>query len=138
MKYDIIVVGAGSACSTTAKTVAKAGYDILVLERDAFCRSPCAGYVSSTINIELPETSGFQSKIANMRTYFPDLTFHDLTINGFVADRPVFDKALVTLAETARAQVRWSSPLLDLTPDDVSFRDGEASATIIAGAYVCS
>jgi len=134
MKYDLIVVGAGPAGSITAKTVAQAGYDVLVLERDASCRSPCAGYVSSTINIGLPEISGFQSKITNMCTYFPDLSFHDQTINGFVADRPVFDKALVTLAETAGAQVRWSSPLLDLTLDGVTFRGGEASATIIAGA----
>ncbi|KAF5412266.1 MAG: Digeranylgeranylglycerophospholipid reductase [Candidatus Methanocomedens sp.] len=134
MKYDLIVVGAGPAGYITAKTVAQAGYNVLVLERDAFCRSPCAGYVSSTINVELPEASGIQSKITNMRTYFPDLSFHDQTINGFVADRPVFDNAHVTLAETAGAQVRWSSPLLDLTPDGVSFRGGEASAKIIAGA----
>jgi flavin-dependent dehydrogenase len=53
MKYDLIVVGAGPAGSITAKTVAQAGYDVLILERDAFCRSPCAGYVSSTINVEL-------------------------------------------------------------------------------------
>ncbi|MCK4937862.1 MAG: NAD(P)/FAD-dependent oxidoreductase [Methanosarcinales archaeon] len=134
MKYDLIVVGAGPAGSITAKTVAQAGYDVLVLERDAFCRSPCAGYVSSTINIELPETSSIQSQISRMRTYFPDMSFHDFPINGFVADRPAFDMMLVSIAESAGAQVEWKSPLLDLTPDGVSFRGGEASATIIVGA----
>ena len=39
MKYDLVVVGAGPA-----------------------------GYVSSTINIELPETFGIESKVTRMRT----------------------------------------------------------------------
>ena len=134
MKYDLVVIGAGPAGSVTAKTVALAGYDVLVLERDDSCRSPCAGYVSSTINVELPGTSSIQSKVSRMRTYFPDQSFHDFPINGFVADRSAFDMVLVSMAETAGAQVRWNSPLLDLTPNGVKFRGGKADATIIVGA----
>ncbi|MDF1557786.1 MAG: NAD(P)/FAD-dependent oxidoreductase [ANME-2 cluster archaeon] len=134
MKYDLVVVGAGPAGSVTAEIVAQAGYEVLVLERDASCNSPCAGYVSSTINIELPQTFGIQSKVTRMRTYFPDLSFHDFPINGFVADRPAFDMVLALRAESAGARVLWNSPLLDVTPDGVRFRGGEANTKIIVGA----
>jgi digeranylgeranylglycerophospholipid reductase len=134
MEYDLVVVGAGPAGSLTAQMVAKAGYTVLVLERHSSCRSPCAGYVSSTINVELLQTSGIISKITRMRTYFPDLSFHDHTINGFVVNRPVFDMAFVSMAEMAGAHVRWSSSLYDLTPTGVRFKGGEARASIIVGA----
>lgn len=136
MKYDLIVVGAGPAGSVTAETVAKAGYDVLVLERDSSCRSPCAGYVSSTINVNagMPDSPGIQSKIMRMRTYFPDLSFHDFPLNGFVVDRPAFDMAVAAKAESAGAKVKWSTPMKDFTQHGVKFRGGEADAQIIVGA----
>ncbi len=134
MDYDLIVVGAGPAGSITATVVAQAGYRVLVLERDFSCRSPCAGYLSSTINLELPETCIIQSKIRKMRTYFPDLSFHDSQLNGFVVDRPSFDAALARVAKDAGAYIKWGSPLIDLVPGGVRFRGGKASASVIVGA----
>ncbi|PXF56253.1 MAG: hypothetical protein C4B59_17165 [Candidatus Methanogaster sp.] len=134
MNYDLIVSGAGPAGSVTAAAVAQAGYRVLVLEKDSSCRSPCAGYIGSTINIELPEGCTIQSKIRKMRTYFPDLSFHDFQLNGFVVDRSSFDMALAITAEESGAQIRWQSPLIDLTGDCVRFRGGEALGTIIVGA----
>ena len=134
MNYDLIVAGAGPAGSITAAVVAQAGYRVLVLERDASCRSPCAGYISSTINIELPDGCIIQSRIRKMRTYFPDLSFHDFQLSGFLVDRPSFDMALATKAEDSGAEIRWKSPLIDLAAGGVRFRDGEASGKIIVGA----
>ena len=134
MNYDLIVSGAGPAGSVTAAAVAQAGYRVLVLEKDSSCRSPCAGYIGSTINIELPRCCTIQSKIRKMRTYFPDLSFHDFRLNGFVVDRSSFDMALAMKAEESGAQIRWQSPLIDLTGECVRFRGGEAFGTIIVGA----
>ncbi len=134
MNYDLIVAGAGPAGSITATVVAQAGYHVLVLERDALCKSPCAGYISNTINTELPKGCIIQSRIRKMRTYFPDLSFHDLQLSGFVVDRPSFDMALATKVEDSGAEIGWESPLIDLTVSGVRFRGGEASGKIIVGA----
>lgn len=133
MKYDLIVVGAGPAGSTAADTVARAGYDVLVLERDPVCKSPCAGYISSTINVEFPGNSALQ-KIIRMRTYLPDLSFHDFPLNGFVVDRSLFDMGMASRAADAGARFIWKSPLMDITPAGVKFRGGEAYGKIIVGA----
>ncbi|PHP45977.1 hypothetical protein B6V01_001480 [Methanosarcinales archaeon ex4572_44] len=134
MDYDVIVAGAGPAGSITATVVARAGYHVLVLEKDTSCRSPCAGYISSTINIELPEDCIIQSKIRKMRTYFPDLSFHDFQVNGSVVDRPSFDTSLAVRAKESGAQIRWGSSLIDLIRGGVRFRGGKVSGKIIVGA----
>jgi digeranylgeranylglycerophospholipid reductase len=132
--YDIIVIGAGPAGSVTAATVAQAGYSVLLIERNNTCRSPCAGYISNTINIDLPIDSVIQSKIAKMRTYFPDLSYHDFEINGFVVDRPNFDMALVMRAESYGVEIKWDSPLLDIVEGGVRFHKSIAKSKIIVGA----
>ncbi len=134
MNYDAIVVGAGPAGSTIAKTVAASGFRVLVLEKNASCRSPCAGYISNTINMELPDDCVVQSKITTMRTYFPDLSFHDFQLDGFVVDRPSFDTALAKKAEESGAEFRWNSPLMGMISGGAKFKGGEASGKIIVGA----
>ncbi|MGB8218420.1 MAG: NAD(P)/FAD-dependent oxidoreductase [Candidatus Methanoperedens sp.] len=132
--YDVIVVGAGPAGSITAKTVANEGYRVLVLEKNTSCRSPCAGYISRTINIEMPGESVIQSKITRMRTYFPDLSFHDFQLNGFVVDRPLFDMELARKAVESGAEIKWNSPLVGMGTEGVRFREGKSSGNIIVGA----
>ncbi len=134
MVYDLIVVGAGPAGSATAKAVAEAGYRVLILEKNAMCRSPCAGYVSNTINFEMPDESVIQSKIWKMRTYFPDLSFCDFELNGFVVDRSKFDTALVLEASNSGAVIRMNSPFTGFVQGGVKFRGGEVQGKIILGA----
>ncbi len=133
MEYDVIVAGAGPAGSVTADTVARTGYRVLVLEKNNTCRSPCAGYVSNTVNLELPDSPVIQSKIMKMRTYLPDLSFHDSGLNGFVVDRPSFDMALVMKAKASGAVLKWDSPLLGMANGNIKFKGGEAKGRIIVG-----
>jgi digeranylgeranylglycerophospholipid reductase len=130
MEYDVVVVGAGPAGSVTAAAVAHAGYRVLVLEKNASCRSPCAGYISNTINIDLPDDSVIQSKITKMRTYFPDLSFHDFELNGFVVDRSRFDMSLAMRAIGSGTGIKWSSPLTDISADAIKFHHGNAKSNV--------
>ncbi|MCX9087345.1 MAG: NAD(P)/FAD-dependent oxidoreductase [Candidatus Methanoperedens sp.] len=134
LMYDAIIVGAGPAGSVTARTVAHAGYDVLILEKNETCRSPCAGYISKTINFDVPDESVLQSDIKQMRTYFPDKSYHDFSLNGYVVDRPSFDISLLSKAKESGAQVMWNSPLVDISPGIVKFRNGNAPGKIIVGA----
>ncbi len=134
MEYDVIVIGAGPAGSVTAANIARAGYSVLVLEKDNSCRSPCAGYVSNTINLELPDDSVIQSRITKMRTYFPDFSSCDFELNGIVVDRGSFDMELAQKAKDAGAEIRWDSPLLDIVDGGVKFRDGISNGKLIVGA----
>ncbi len=141
--YDVVVTGAGPAGSVTAATIAQTGYKVLILEKNHACRSPCAGYITNTINIELPDNTVIQSRITKMRTYLPDLSFHDFQLNGFVVDRPSFDSALAAKAKESGAEIKWNSPLIDLInskrfpfmgASGVIFRGGKANGKIIVGA----
>lgn len=134
MNYDLIVAGAGPGGLMTASVVAQAGYRVMVVEKNTSCRSPCAGYISNTINFELPDNCIIQSKIRKMRTYFPDLSYHDFQINGFVVDRPSFDMALAVKTKELGAHIKWGSPLIDLIPGGVRYHGGEACGKIIVGA----
>ncbi len=134
MSYDVIIAGAGPAGSVTAAKAAKAGFRTLLLEKNTMCRSPCAGYVSCTINLEIPEDCVVQSKITAMRTYFPDMSFHDFRLDGFVVDRPSFDTALAMKAKEEGAELKWGSPLVNLIKDGVEFRGGKACGQVIVGA----
>lgn len=130
--YDVIIIGAGAAGSVTSKVIAKAGYHVLMLEKDSMCRSPCAGYISP-INIELPKNV-IQSRITRMRTYFPDLRFHDSETYGFVVDRPLFDAVLASEAKESGVDIKWSSPLMGFAQDLIKYKGGRAKGRIIVGA----
>ncbi|MDD5616863.1 MAG: NAD(P)/FAD-dependent oxidoreductase [Candidatus Methanoperedens sp.] len=134
MEHDVIVTGAGPAGSVTAALVAQAGFYVLVLEKNTSCKSPCAGYISNNINLEIPDDSVVQSRITKMRTYFPDLSFHDFELNGFVVDRSSFDMLLAGKAIEEGASIRWGSPLQEIVPGGVKFRNGMAHGKIIVGA----
>jgi len=132
--YDVIVIGAGPAGAVTARTAASAGFQVLLLEKNTTCRSPCAGYISNTINLEPPDGSIIQSGITKMRTYFPDLSYHDFQLNGFVVDRPSFDMKLAGKAKESGAEIKWNCAVSDFIPNGVKFHGGSASGKIIVGA----
>jgi digeranylgeranylglycerophospholipid reductase len=132
--YDVIVIGAGPAGAVTSKMVSSAGFRVLLLEKNETCRSPCAGYIGNTINLEPVDDAIIQSGITKMRVYFPDMTFHDFQLNGFVVDRHLFDMELVRRSQASGTQVRWSSPVTKIISGEVKFRNEKASGKIIVGA----
>jgi digeranylgeranylglycerophospholipid reductase len=134
LMYDVIVIGAGPAGSATARIISSAGFRILLLEKNETCRSPCAGYIGNTINLEPLVDDIIQSRITKMRVYFPDMTFHDFHLNGFVVNRHLFDMELVRRSQVSGTHVRWNSPVSEIISEEVKFRNERASGRIIVGA----
>jgi len=132
--YDVIVIGAGPAGAMTARIVSSAGFRVLLLEKNETCRSPCAGYIGNTINLEPPDDAIIQSGITKMRVYFPDMAFHDFHLNGFVVDRHLFDMELVRRAQASGTQVRWNSPVSGIISGEVKFCNEGFFGRIIVGA----
>lgn len=74
--YDLIVVGAGPAGSTAARTASKMGLHVLVLEKEAFPRyKPCGGALSdraiSLLDFSLPDAL-CERTITGARVHFRD------------------------------------------------------------------
>ncbi len=75
--YDLIVVGAGPAGSTAARTASKMGLKALILEKEAFPRyKPCGGALSdraiSLLDFSLPEEL-CERTITGARVHFKDV-----------------------------------------------------------------
>ncbi len=74
--YDLIIVGAGPAGSTAARTACKMGLNVLVLEKEAFPRyKPCGGALSdraiSLLDFSLPDAL-CERTITGARVHFRD------------------------------------------------------------------
>lgn len=74
--YDLIVVGAGPAGSSAARAAARAGLDVLILEKEHFPRyKPCGGALSdraiSCLDFPLPEDI-CERTITRARVHFRD------------------------------------------------------------------
>ncbi|NGN65932.1 geranylgeranyl reductase family protein [Streptomyces sp. A7024] len=128
---DVIVVGAGPAGSTTAYYLAKAGLDVLLLEKTAFPRekvcgdglTPRATKQLVSMGIDISEEAGWLRNKGlriiggghRLQLDWPDLAaFPDY---GLVRKRDDFDEQLARQAQKAGARLHErcnvSGPLLD-------------------------
>ncbi|MBD0293266.1 MAG: geranylgeranyl reductase family protein [Jiangellaceae bacterium] len=127
---DVIVVGAGPAGSTTAYYLARAGLDVLLLEKAAFPRDKVCGdgltpravrqLIRMGVDINSPgwiRNQGLRVLGGGMRLllHWPDLaSYPDF---GLVRTRTDFDEILARHAEKSGARLRESTlvtaPLLD-------------------------
>lgn len=114
-KYDVIVVGAGPAGSITAKTCAKAGLDVLLIEKRQEIGDPvrCAEGVSKEglkRHIK-PDNRWIAAEVKGSMIIAPDGT--EIVLSeasstkdvGYVLERKVFDRALAQQAAMAGAEV---------------------------------
>lgn len=138
--FDIVVIGAGPAGSTVARIAASKGHRVLVLEKEkSIGTSPCAGYISKTINWDFDLREIVQSNISRIRTYLPSGRFQDFPINGVVVDRPAFDRFLAGLAKRNGAEFLLGTPLTRLIEGEdhytgVEYLGNRVRARVIVGA----
>lgn len=114
MEYDVVVVGAGPGGSTTARECAKAGLDVLVLEKRKEIGAPKRCGEGLTIGgmkragIK-PEPEWARQKIMGAIVFSPSLKRIDIEYKpygGYVIERKIFDKRLAELAAEAGATVQ--------------------------------
>jgi digeranylgeranylglycerophospholipid reductase len=113
-RYDVVVVGAGPAGSTTAKKAAESGLDVLLIERNQEIGVPvkCAEGVSREIEqFVAPDNKWICAEAKGANIYAPDgtkvvLAGEKMEEVGYVLERRLFDKFLASEAARAGAEVR--------------------------------
>ena len=136
VRYDVIVVGARCAGSPTAMLLARAGYQVLLLDRDEFPSDTISTQMIHPPGIRLLQKWGLLDRL--IATGCPAIERYSFDFGFFrIAGRPdaidnvdvaygprrtVLDKLLVDAAAEAGAEVREA-----FTVDQVLFADGRVT-----------
>lgn len=120
--YDILVIGAGPAGSSAARTAARMGASVLLIEKKPRIGVPvqCAELVSKWIfrHVSFPSGSVIQS-IESMSVHLPDGTASEMKGPGYMLDRSLFDKELATSAIRSGATILTGTRALEASSDGV-------------------
>jgi digeranylgeranylglycerophospholipid reductase len=118
--YDVIVVGAGPAGSTSALYAAKSGASVLLLDKKREIGSPiqCAGFLPDASEVQallpdarLPDTlksypdSCVLQRIDTQRIVPPNCNVKEFAVRGTVLDRRRYDQFLAEQAAKAGAEL---------------------------------
>ena len=105
-KYDAVIVGAGSAGTLVAKTIAKAGLTSLLIDsksRDLIGNKICGDAIGEHHLIKLglknPNNGAFDHKVKGLKIYSPDketvFTFTRPDYMGYILNRHLFGQWLL-------------------------------------------
>jgi len=124
--YDVVVVGAGPGGASAAQTAAKAGLEVLLLEKRQEIGSPvrCAegvGHEQLTSFIE-PNPLWIAAEVSKAEitvcAYGETRTLRVGGGRGYILERRVFDRVLAERAAKAGAEVRVKTAATGLLMDD--------------------
>ena len=96
-KFDLIVVGGGPAGTTAARYAAKAGINVLLLEKDRDIGVPVrCGEAASDEGLRIfvePDPRWIKSVITKLRLISPNGRTIDVDLKqkGYILDRRIFD-----------------------------------------------
>ena len=137
MNPTVLVVGAGPAGATAARTLARAGVTVRLLDRSTFPRSkPCGGGISFRVLIRFPYLEQELGRIATHRVarfHLEGAPGESMTIesdepSALMIRRLEFDELLVSLAVQAGAELVTGAEIVQATSTDdrveVVARDG--------------
>ncbi|MBI5034310.1 MAG: geranylgeranyl reductase family protein [Chloroflexi bacterium] len=125
-RYDVVVVGAGPGGSIAARTAAKAGLSVLLIEKRQEIGSPvrCAegvGHDQLVAFIE-PDLRWISAEINQLELTTRDdgatKTWHAAGGRGYILERRVFDRVLGEQAAQAGAEVRVKTSATGLVIED--------------------
>jgi len=122
-KYDIIVVGAGPAGSTTARFAAKGGASVLMMEKDRDVGYPvrCGEAVSheGVVQFIEPDPKWIAATVTRFRLVAPNGKQVVLKLDGtgYVLERRLFDYEIAKLAAKEGAEIITKAYVYDLLKD---------------------
>jgi 2-polyprenyl-6-methoxyphenol hydroxylase-like FAD-dependent oxidoreductase len=151
--YDAIVIGARCAGAPTAMLLARAGYEVLLVDRAAFPSDTLSTHFVHAPGVAALERWGLREALAGsgcppVRTYSFD--FGPFTIQGtprpsdgideaYCPRRTILDALLVQAAADAGAEVRERFTVSEIVVEDstvVGIRGGSGGATVTERARV--
>jgi len=142
--HDVIIIGAGPIGSYTAYQLAKDGFDVLIIEKNAsFSHLPvCTGIISLEAfkRFHLPEDS-ILSSIKDIVFFSPSglsLSFRPSSPQAFVVERITFDEGLRDIALKNGADIRTGTSCKEIKIKDnhVDIKVNDSRETIKAKAVV--
>jgi len=132
VKYDVIISGAGPSGATLAYHLARAGLEVLILEKQFFPRDkPCGGgitYKTSRL-LDFPWENAVEDTVRTMAFNFRGqrgVTVRTAMPVAYMATRSKFDELLAQQARSAGARIIEGAAL-----EEVKLKDG--LATVSAG-----
>lgn len=147
--FDVIVVGAGPAGSTTAQYAAAAGLNVLLLDKREKIGIPvrCGEYLPALneLRIMFPKVSDLDSLFQIVSTqysramegthfYTPKNKVYKLDFKGFTVERQTFDLALAQQAQSAGAVLLTNTTVTKVKGNSVLTDRGEFSGKVMVGA----
>ena len=142
MRYDVIVVGAGPAGSTTARECARRGLSVLVLDKAEFPRDkPCGGGVTVKAAGQLPFDLGpvtervVTSVRFSLRGAQPFRRAADAPL-VYLTQRRRLDAFLLEQARVAGAMIREGTPVREVLAEPSRVVVRAAGETFVARAVV--
>ncbi|WP_455380321.1 geranylgeranyl reductase family protein [Acidihalobacter prosperus] len=125
----VLIVGLGPGGSSAARVAAKAGLDVMAIDRSRTVGEPvqCAEFVPLPMGSYTRGQNVLQQQISGMQSYLPSGAVYQSDFPGFMIDRARFDQAIAEKAESAGAQLNLKTRLIALDPVArlASLRSGE-------------
>jgi geranylgeranyl reductase family protein len=142
--YDLIVVGAGPAGASAARTAAQHGLNTLILEKERLPRSKlCGGGVTAKVltklDFKLPkELIEYEAKAVRIHLGEGVHNFETAQTLVYMTSRSKFDSFLTEKAVEAGAEVKDKHPVRSVeatgTHVDVKTSDGDFRSKMLIGA----
>lgn len=147
--YDVVIVGAGPAGSTTAYYASKAGASVLLLDKKKEIGYPvqCGEFIPAVDELRemMPEATdldelfnleeGLISKrTENIRIFSPGKKTYEIEFNGYTVERREFDKYLAEKAVKEGAELRTGTTITGFNGKKITSTDGEFKGKVIVGA----
>lgn len=106
MKFDVVVVGAGTGGCLAAKTVAEAGFSVCLMDRkreqdigDKVCGDAIGKHHFDTLGLEYPTGEELERKMFGIKIYSPNMetifNVEEAGLHGFVINRLQFGQRLL-------------------------------------------
>jgi digeranylgeranylglycerophospholipid reductase len=127
-KYDVVVVGAGTAGCLAAKTIAEKGLKVCLIEKkkreeigEKICGDALGEHHLKTLGLEKPTGGELEAKIDGIKIFSPDentvFTIADKDFIGFLLNRHLFGQWLLKKATDKGAllqdNMNFRSPIIE-------------------------